>query len=68
VGIVDDRLANSWIDSYLNTDVDTSASDWAAEFADTHQRIEQIEPSNQLIPIEHQWAQEFLGQCEHDIW
>lgn len=69
VGVVDDRLANSWIDSYLNADADTraarEASDWTAEFTNWHH---QQQPPNQMMPVEHFWAQDFLGQHEHDVW
>ena len=63
-GTADDRLASSWIDSYLSTDVDASASDWMAEFTDAHHQ----QPPNQLVPVEHQWAGDLLGQREHDVW
>ena len=68
VGIVDDRLANSWIDSYLKTDEDThvarSTSDWATEFTNLHRE----QHPNQMMPVEHFWARDFLGRHEHDVW
>lgn len=64
MGIADDRLANSWIDSYLNADVNAPVSDWAAEFANAHHQ----QPPNQMIPVEYPWARDFLGQHEHDVW
>lgn len=71
VSVADDRLANNWIDTYLKadvdtpvSDVDTPAADWAAEFTGTHRQ----QAPNQVIPIEHPWAQDFLGQHEHDVW
>jgi len=65
VGVADDRLANNWIDSYLNADGDSPASDWAAEFTNTRH---QQQPPNQVIPVEHCWARDLLGQHEHDVW
>jgi len=64
VGVANDRLADRWIDSCLNTDVGSSASDWMAEFTNTHHR----QPPNQVIPVEHHWARDFLGRHEHDVW
>jgi len=68
VGVVDDHLANSWIDSYLSADADTrtarEASNWTAEFTNWHHQ----QPPNQMMPAEHFWAQDFLGQHEHDVW
>jgi len=61
VAAADDRLADHWIDSYLN---ETPTSDWAAEFTNAHHQ----HPPNPLIPAEHLWARDFLGQHEHDIW
>ena len=71
-GVADDRLADSWIDSYLKadvvnspvSDVETPAADWAAEFTGTHRQ----QPPNQVIAVEHPWAEDFLGQQEHDVW
>jgi len=67
-GGADDRLANRWIDSYLNADVDIraahDASDWAAEFTSSHRQ----QTPNQMMPVEHFWARDFLGQHEHDVW
>jgi len=65
VGVTDDRLANSWIDSYLKTDGNTAASDWTAEF--TAMPCQQ--PLNQaIIPAEHLLARDFLDQRQHDVW
>jgi len=68
VDVVDDRLANSWIDSYLNADIGThtahDASDWASEFTDSHRQ----QTVNHIMPVEHFWARDFLGQHEHDVW
>ena len=64
VGIANDRLANSWIDSYLNADVQRPASDWAAELTNARR----WQAPNQLMPVEHPWARDFLDRREHDVW
>jgi len=63
-GVADDRLANTWIDTYLNADVEAPASEWAAEFTDAHYQ----QPPNQVLSVEHPWARDFLSRHEHNIW